>query len=66
VRDGEPRVLAILTIGALKELMYQAVTLGLAEESAEALTQQMFGFLSGGYLKLNGNKPARARRGAAR
>lgn len=66
VRDGEPRVLAILTIGALKELMYQAVTLGLAEESAEALTQQMFGFLSGGYLKLTGNKPARVRRGAAR
>ncbi len=37
VTDGEPRVLAYLTIGALKELLYQAVTLGLAEESAEVL-----------------------------
>ena len=38
VRDGEPRVLAYLTLGALKELLYQAVTLGLAEESADRLT----------------------------
>jgi len=52
VTDGEPRVLAYLTIGALKELLYQAVTLGFAEESAEVLTQQMFTFLSGGYLRL--------------
>ena len=51
VADGEPRVLAYLTIGALKELLYQAVTLGFAEESAEVLTQQMFTFLSGGYLR---------------
>src|SRR5882757_7876102 len=41
VLDGEPRVLAYLTIGALKELLYQAVTLGFAEESADVLTQQM-------------------------
>ncbi|HEX3852132.1 MAG TPA: TetR/AcrR family transcriptional regulator [Polyangiaceae bacterium] len=52
VADGEPRVLAYLTIGALKELLYQAVTLGFAEESADVLTQQMFTFLSGGYLRL--------------
>jgi hypothetical protein len=51
VADGEPRVLAYMTIGALKELLYQAVTLGFAEESAEVLTQQMFTFLSGGYLR---------------
>ncbi len=51
VADGEPRVLAYLTIGALKELLYQAVTLGLAEESAEALTQQLYTFLSHGYLR---------------
>jgi len=38
-----------LTVGALKELLYQAVTLGFAEESADVLTQQMFGFLGGGY-----------------
>ncbi len=52
VRDGEPRVLAYLTIGALKELLYQAVTLGLSEESAEALTQQVYTFLTSGYLQV--------------
>jgi len=52
VADGEPRVLAYLTIGALKELLYQAVTLGFAEESADVLTQQMFTFLAGGYLRV--------------
>jgi AcrR family transcriptional regulator len=57
VDEGEPRVLAYLTIGALKELLYQAVTLGYAEESAEVLTQQMFSFLSGGYLRVSATKP---------
>jgi AcrR family transcriptional regulator len=52
VSDGEPRVLAYLTIGALKEILYQAVTLGLAEESADALTQHMYSFLSQGYLRV--------------
>jgi AcrR family transcriptional regulator len=67
VRDGEPRVLAYLTIGSLKELLFQAVTLGLAEESADVLTQQMFAFLSQGYLRVGEQsqrrpKDARARR----
>jgi AcrR family transcriptional regulator len=67
VADGEPRVLAYLTLGSLKELLYQAVTLGLAEESADALTQQMYSFLAHGYLRgteQGGTKPrgrARAR-----
>lgn len=52
VADGEPRVLAYLSIGALKELLYQAVTLGLAEESAEALSQQVYAFLCAGYLRV--------------
>jgi len=56
VDEGEPRVLAYLTIGALKELLYQAVTLGYSEESAEVLTQQMYGFLSGGYLRVGAGK----------
>lgn len=59
VQEGEPRVLAYLTIGALKELLYQAVTLGFAEESAEVLTQQMYSFLSGGYLRVAPAKPAK-------
>jgi AcrR family transcriptional regulator len=53
VADGEPRVLSYMTIGALKELLYQAVTLGLAEESADVLTQQIFDFVCGGYLRVD-------------
>ena len=52
VTDGEPRVLAYLSLGALKELLYQAVTLGLAVESAEALTTQLYQFLRRGYLRV--------------
>jgi AcrR family transcriptional regulator len=52
VADGEPRVLAYMALGALKELLYQAVTLGLAEESADVLTQQIYGFLSDGCLRV--------------
>lgn len=63
VRDGEPRVLAYLTLGALKELLYQAVTLGLAEESAEALAHHVFAFLAGGYLRVEPERrPVRGRR----
>jgi len=68
VDEGEPRVLAYLTIGALKELLYQAVTLGYSEESAVVLTQQIFGFLSAGYLRVTvRDAPSarpRARRGS--
>jgi AcrR family transcriptional regulator len=53
VRDGEPRVLAYLTLGSLKELLFQAVTLGLAEESADRLTEQMYEFLARGYLRVS-------------
>ena len=60
VADGEPRVLAYLSIGALKELLYQAVTLGFAEETADVLTEQIFTFLSGGYLRVG--EPRRGRR----
>lgn len=52
VTDGEPRVLAYLTIGALKELLYQVVTLGLTEESADVLTAQIYAFLRDGYLRV--------------
>ena len=56
VAHGEPRVLAYMSIGALKELLYQAVTLGLSEESADVLTEQIYGFLAEGYLRV-GPKP---------
>ena len=61
VADGEPRVMAYLSLGALKELLYQAVTLGLSEESADVLTQQMYTFLSEGYLRV-GDDPLKANR----
>jgi AcrR family transcriptional regulator len=53
VASGEPRVLAYLTLGALKELLYQVVTLGLAEESADVLTAQIYAFLREGYLRVD-------------
>lgn len=53
VAEGEPRVLAYLSIGALKELLYQAVTLGFAEETADVLAEQIFRFLSGGCLRVS-------------
>ncbi|MEZ4375855.1 MAG: TetR/AcrR family transcriptional regulator [Polyangiaceae bacterium] len=59
VADGEPRVLAYLTIGALKELLTQVVTLGLTADSAEVLTAQLYDFLSQGYLRV---EPAAAGR----
>lgn len=57
VDDGEPRVLAYLSIGALKELLSQAVTLGFAEETAEVLTQQIYRFLTRGYLRVAEPRP---------
>lgn len=66
VSDGEPRVLSYLTIGALKELLYQAVTLGLAEESADVLTQQIFDFLCSGYLRVSPERKISAGRRPAR
>ena len=61
VEDGEPRVLAYMTIGALKELLYQAVTLGLSEESAEVLTGQLYDFLSRGCLHVEPMPKRRSR-----
>lgn len=61
VEDGEPRVLAYMTIGALKELLYQAVTLGFSEESVDVLTAQLYAFLSRGCLRVDGAPPKRRR-----
>ena len=62
VASGEPRVMAFMTIGALKELLYQAATLGLAQESAGALTHQIYSFISAGYLRVEPLETAAARR----
>lgn len=66
VADGEPRVLAYMTLGALKELLYQAATLGLAAESADALTGQLYAFLRSGYLRVEPAAGASTGRGARR
>ncbi len=63
VADGEPRVLAYLSLGALKELLFQVVTLGLSEESAEVLTNQLFSFLCEGCLRV---APSASRRRSQR
>ena len=65
VADGEPRVMSYLSIGALKELLYQAVTLGLAEESADVLTQQIFQFVSRGILLVHEPRAKSPRAGRA-
>ena len=62
VGDGEPRVLAHLAIGALKEILVQVVTLGLREESADATADQVFGFLRHGLLRIDEGKRRRERK----
>ena len=52
VREGEARPMAFLAVGAFKELLYQSVTMGLREESAAVLADQIFGFLRHGLLEL--------------
>ena len=50
VGEGDTRVFAYLTVGALKELLYQSVTRDLNESSAERLTAEVFSFLCRGCL----------------
>ncbi len=58
VAAGDTRVLAWLTGGALKELLYQSVSGQSAEPDVERLTDQVFEFLRGGYLRLSDSPPA--------
>ena len=64
VAPGDPRVYAYLSVGALKELLYQAVQRGHGEHDATQLGEQVFAFLSHGYLKLAHEPAARAKRRA--
>jgi len=52
VSPGDARIFAIMTIGALKELLYQVVMRGL-EYPEERIVEVMFDFLSHGYLRTN-------------
>jgi AcrR family transcriptional regulator len=52
VASGDTRVFAYLTVGALKELLYQSVTRDKDDASAERLTSEVFSFLCRGCLRI--------------
>ena len=52
VAAGDARVFAILTLGAMKEIMYQVVMRGL-EYPEERIVAEIFRFLSAGYLRVS-------------
>jgi AcrR family transcriptional regulator len=52
VAPGDTRVFAYLTVGALKEVLYQSVIGDFGRERARALTDAMFAFLQSGYLRI--------------
>ena len=51
VASGDARVYAIMTLGAMKELMYQVVMRGL-EYPEERIVAEIFRFLAAGYLRI--------------
>jgi AcrR family transcriptional regulator len=51
VAEGDVRVMSYLTLGALKELLYQVVLRGW-EHPAEQIVAEVFGFLRDGYLRV--------------
>jgi AcrR family transcriptional regulator len=53
VAEGDARVMSYLTLGALKELLYQIVLRGW-EHPAERIVEEVFGFLRDGYLRVAG------------
>jgi AcrR family transcriptional regulator len=59
VAPGDTRVFAYLTVGALKELLYQSVIRDFDREKAEDLTEAMFAFLRSGYLRIPDEDAAR-------
>ena len=51
VASGDARVFAIMTLGAMKEIMYQVVMRGL-DYPEERIVAEIFRFLSAGYLRI--------------
>ena len=51
VKQGDPRVLSILTLGAMKELLYQIVMRGLPYDAA-TVTDALYAFLKNGVLRV--------------
>ncbi len=52
VSEGDARIFAFLTVGAIKELLQQAVRRDFGEDRAGWLADQVYAFLSGGYLRI--------------
>ncbi|MCA9584568.1 MAG: TetR/AcrR family transcriptional regulator [Myxococcales bacterium] len=50
VAQGDAHVYAMLTLGAIKEMLYQVVMRGLAYDE-ERIVDELFGFLGAGYLR---------------
>jgi AcrR family transcriptional regulator len=53
VSPGDTRMFAIMTLGALKETLYQVVMRGLAYPE-ERIASEIYGFLCRGYLRIPG------------
>jgi AcrR family transcriptional regulator len=51
VANGDARLFAILTLGAMKEIFYQVVMRGL-EYAPERIVEEIFSFLCEGYLRV--------------
>ncbi|AKV03800.1 Transcriptional regulator, TetR family [Labilithrix luteola] len=51
VAQGDAHMFAIMTLGALKEIMYHVVMRGL-EYPQERIVEEIFSFLSAGYLRI--------------
>jgi AcrR family transcriptional regulator len=59
VKEGDTRVLSYLTLGSLKELLYQVVLRGW-EHPGEQIVEEIFAFLLGGCLRVE-NVPVASR-----
>ena len=62
VADGDTRLIAYLTMGALKEILFQIILRG-AEYAEEQLVEDIFRFFREGYLRV-GDEPQRAKKAA--
>lgn len=51
VAEGDTRAMAHLSVGAIKEMLYQSV-LGSGETNVDRLTDQILAFFSSGYLRI--------------
>jgi AcrR family transcriptional regulator len=56
VERGDARTLSYLTIGALKEILFQVVVRGV-DYPQDALVEHIFGFLRHGYLRVDESRP---------